>query len=374
MSRKLKILLVFGTRPEAIKMAPLIMEFKKNQKRFDCIVCVTGQHQEMTAQLLKTLKVKVHYNLKIMRFNQDLEHITIQVLNRVGVLINKEKPHWIIVQGDTTTAMAAGLAAFYKKVKVAHVEAGLRTGDKENPYPEEVNRRMIDSFCDVFFAHTEWARKNLLNEGIPSSRIKVTGNTGIDSLLHSASQKFDFKSTSLSSLDSEGRKIILVTAHRRENIGKSISNICSSIKEIARRYRKEVIFVYPVHLNPNIRKPVYQHLRGIENVLLVQPLEYLPFVHLMRKSYFLLSDSGGLQEEAPSLGKPVLVIRKTTERPEGVAAGCTKIVGTESKGITLEIERLINNAAYYQRMACIRNPYGDGKASQRIVGWFDRYG
>jgi UDP-N-acetylglucosamine 2-epimerase (non-hydrolysing) len=374
MSGKLKILLVFGTRPEAIKMVPLIMEFRKYPNRFDCIVCVTGQHQQMIVQLLKIFKVKANYDLKIMRRNQDLQHITVSVLNKLGVILNKEKPHWIIVQGDTTTAMAAGLAAFYKKVKVAHLEAGLRTGDKENPYPEEVNRRMIDSVGDVFFAHTDWARKNLLNEGIPSSRVKMTGNTGIDSLLLSVKKKFNFKGTPLSILDLEKRKIILVTAHRRENIGKPIFNICSSIKEIALKYKNEVVFVYPVHFNPNVRKPVYQYLKGIENVLLTQPLEYLPFVNLMKKSYFFITDSGGIQEEAPTLGKPVLVLRKTTERPEGVAAGYAKIVGTEKKNISLEMERLINNPEYYQRMAHTKNPYGDGKASQRIVNWFDRYG
>jgi UDP-N-acetylglucosamine 2-epimerase (non-hydrolysing) len=373
MSRRLKILLVFGTRPEVIKMAPLVLEFKKYSKYFDCIVCVTGQHRQMISPLLKLFNIKVDYDLKIMKFNQGLEHITTTVLQKVGTILDIEKPDWVMVQGDTTTAMAASLAAFYKRIKIAHVEAGLRTGDKENPYPEESNRKIIDSMADVFFAHTQWAKQNLLNEGILPSQIVVTGNTVIDSLLQSAKQKFDFKRGSLSSLESEERKIILVTAHRRENIGQSISNICKAIKKIALKYKDEVVFVYPVHLNPNVLKPVYKCLERVPNVLLIEPLDYLPFVHLMKRSHFLLTDSGGIQEEAPSLGKPVLVLRKTTERPEGVTAGCVEVVGTQSKEIHFSIERLLNNTEHYDRMAKTRNPYGDGKASERIVSWFRKY-
>ncbi len=369
---KLNILLVFGTRPEVIKMAPLVWEFRKNPKQFNTKVCITGQHRQMIDPLLKLFKIKVDYDLNIMQPNQNLEHITSRVLQDIGPILDKEKTHWVLVQGDTTTAMAAGLAAFYKKVKVAHVEAGLRTWDNENPYPEEVNRRIIDSFANVFFAHTPWAKKNLLNEGFPSSKIISTGNTVIDSLLHSANQKYNLKDIGLEALTKEKRKIIVVTAHRRENIGQPILNICQGIKHIALKYKSKVCFVYPVHLNPNIRKPVYEHLQRMDNVILTEPLEYLPFVHLMKKSYFILTDSGGLQEEAPSLGKPVLVLRKTTERPEGIKAGCVGVVGTDKSKIINEIEKLLKNPKHYKRMAHTKNPYGDGKASQRIVTWFKK--
>jgi UDP-N-acetylglucosamine 2-epimerase (non-hydrolysing) len=374
MSNQLKVLLVFGTRPEVIKMAPLVLEFKKYPEYFKCLVCVSGQHRQMINPLLKLFNIKVDYDLKIMKFNQGLDHITTTVLQKVGLILDKEKPDWVLVQGDTTTGMAASMAAFYKKIKIAHVEAGLRTGDKENPYPEESNRKIIDSMADVFFAHTLWAKNNLLREGIPSDRIVVTGNTVIDSLFHSIKQSFDFKSSSLAPLESEVRKIILVTAHRRENIGKSISNICSAIKKVALRHKDEVVFVYPVHLNPNVFKPVNESLRMVPNVLLIEPLEYLPFIHLMKRAHFLLTDSGGIQEEAPSLGKPVLVLRKTTERPEGVKAGCVEVVGTKQEEIYQSMERLLNNPQRYERMAKTRNPYGDGKASHRIVSWFKKHG
>ncbi len=369
MRKRINILIVFGTRPEVIKMAPLVWEFRKYPNHFNTKVCVTGQHRQMIDPLLKLFKIKVDHDLNIMRPNQTLEHITTSVLEKTGLILDKEKTDWIIVQGDTTTGMAAALAAFYKKIKVAHVEAGLRTWDHENPYPEEVNRRIIDSFSNAFFAHTAWAKNNLLKEGVAPSKISVTGNTVIDALLHSARKKFSFKNAGLESLGLEKRKIILVTAHRRENIGKPILNICAAIKYIAQKYAKEVCIVYPVHLNPNISKPVYEQLSKISNVFLIKPLEYLPFVHLMKKSYLLITDSGGLQEEAPSLGKPVLVLRKTTERPEGIKAGCVGVVGTERNKIIIEIERLLKNKKRYLRMSHVKNPYGDGKASQRIVNW-----
>lgn len=369
MKKKLNVLLVFGTRPEVIKLAPLITEFRKHPSQINCKVCVTGQHRQMIDPLLKLFKIRVDHDLDIMRPNQNLEHITIAVLEKIGLVFEKERTDWVIVQGDTTTAMAAGLAAFYKKIKVAHVEAGLRTWDNENPYPEEINRRIIDTFADVYFAHTPWAQKNLLNEGVPKSRIIVTGNTVIDALFHTARQKFVFKETALKALSTEKRRIILVTAHRRENTGKPILDICSAIKHIALKYKNEVFFIYPVHLNPNIHNPVHKQLGGIENILLTKPLEYLPFVHLIKRSYFLLTDSGGLQEEAPSLGKPVLVLRKTTERPEGIKAGCVKVVGTNTRNIIRTIENLLRDRKFYQKMSLVRNPYGDGKTSQRIVQW-----
>ena len=369
MVKKLNVLVVFGTRPEVIKLAPVIAELKKYPSRISCKVCVTGQHRQMIDPLLKLFKIKVDHDLDIMRPNQNLEHITIAVLEKIGPIFDIEKTDWVIVQGDTTTAMAAGLAGFYKKIKVAHIEAGLRTWDNENPYPEEVNRRIIDTFADVYFAHTPLAQRNLLNEGVPSSKIVVTGNTVIDALFHTARQKYVFKDAGLKVISSEKRKIILVTAHRRENTGEPILNICKAIKHIALKYKDEVLFIYPVHLNPKISGPVHQQLGNIENVLLTKPLEYLPFVQLIKRSYFLLTDSGGLQEEAPSLGKPVLVMRKTTERPEGIKAGCVKVVGTDTKTIIKTFERLLQNKKEYEKMSRVRNPYGDGKTSQRIVQW-----
>lgn len=361
------ILLVFGTRPEVIKMAPVVKEFRKYPKYFNTKVCVTGQHRQMIDPLLKLFDIQVDYDLNIMQQNQGLEHITTKVLFEVGKIIEADKTDWVIVQGDTTTAMAAGLAAFYKKVNVGHVEAGLRTWDKNHPYPEEVNRRIIDSFADLYFAHTPLARKNLINEGVPLAKIAVTGNTVIDALLESSRKKFTFEGTALASLEKEKRKIILMTAHRRENTGEPILNICRAVREIATRHAKDVLFVYPVHLNPNILKPVHAVLAGVDNVILTEPMEYLPLVHLMKKSYFVLTDSGGLQEEAPTFGKPVLVLRETTERPEGVKAGCVKVIGTDTQMIIRSVEALLTNKKIYSRMAKAKNPYGDGTASKKIV-------
>jgi UDP-N-acetylglucosamine 2-epimerase (non-hydrolysing) len=371
-SEKLNILLVFGTRPEVIKMAPVVQEFRKHSNRFNTKVCVTGQHRQMIDPLLKLFAIGVDYDLNIMQANQNLEHITKRVLEEVGTIIERDKIDWVLVQGDTTTAMAAALAAFYKKIKIGHVEAGLRTWDKDHPYPEEVNRKIIDSMADLYFAHTAEAKKNLLNEGIASSAIDVTGNTVIDALLESARKKFSFKGTALSSLETEKRKIILMTAHRRENIGEPLVNICAAVRELATRHAKEAVFVYPVHLNPNIHKPVHSLLGGLENVILTEPMEYLPLVHLIKKSYLVLTDSGGLQEEAPTFGKPVLVLRETTERPEGVKAGCVKVLGTGTKAIVKAVEDLLRNKQHYTRMARAKNPYGDGKAASRIVKRFLR--
>lgn len=361
--------MVFGTRPEVIKVAPVIKEFKKFPKEFVCKVCVTGQHRGMIDPLLELFKIKVDHDLNIMKADQSLEHITTAVLKEIGTVIDKEKPDYLIVQGDTTTAMAASLAAFYKRVKVAHIEAGLRTWNKFHPYPEEVNRKIIDNVSDLFFAHTDTARQNLLKEGVDPKNIEVTGNTVIDALLDTARREFSFQGTDLERVIAGDRKIILVTAHRRENAGEPILNICAAMKEIALRFKDEVTFVYPVHLNPNIKVPVNKMLQGVDNIILTAPMDYLPFVHLMKRSHFILTDSGGLQEEAPSLGKPVLVMRQTTERPEGVEAGCVEVIGTEKANIIARVEELLKNQAKYTKMSKAKNPYGDGKASQKIVSF-----
>lgn len=365
----LRVLLVCGTRPEVIKVAPVIKEFKKFPKEFVCKVCITGQHREMIDPLLKLFDIRTDYDLNLMKANQNLEHITTTVLHETGKIIDREKFDYLFVQGDTTTAMAASLAAFYKRVKVAHIEAGLRTWNKFHPYPEEVNRKIIDSVSDLFFAHTDMAKQNLLNEGVDLKSIEVTGNTVIDALLDTARSEFSFQGTDLEKIFTSNRKIILVTAHRRENTGEPILNICAAMKEIALRFKDEVTFVYPVHLNPNIKVPVNKVLQGVDNIILTAPMDYLPFVHLMKRSYFILTDSGGLQEEAPSLGKPVLVMRETTERPEGVAAGCVEVIGTEKTNIVARVEELLNNPAKYTKMSKVKNPYGDGKASQRIINF-----
>jgi len=361
-----KIFVVFGTRPEAIKLSPLIRELNKYPNRFVSKVCVTSQHREMLDPFLNLFHIKPDYDLRIMRENQDLHYVTVNVLTMVGEIVRKEKPDYLIVQGDTTTSMAAGLAAFYQKVKVAHIEAGLRTWNKMHPYPEEINRRIIDSISDLCFAHSERAKRNLLREGIAANKIEVTGNTVIDALLDIAGRKCDLKGTVLENIPFKERRIILVTAHRRENFGQPLVNICNAIREIAIRY-SDVFIVYPVHLNPNVQEPVYSILGGIKNVFLIEPLSYEMFVQLMKRSYLVLTDSGGLQEEAPSLGKPVLVLREVTERPEAVEGGTAQIVGTKVERILERTVVLLENEREYQRMSRAVNPYGDGKASERIV-------
>jgi UDP-N-acetylglucosamine 2-epimerase (non-hydrolysing) len=362
----IKVLIVFGTRPETIKVAPIISEMKKFSDKIICQTCITGQHRQMVEPLLRIFNIEPDFDLDIMRENQTLEYITTSVINKVSVIIKAENPDYLMVQGDTTTAMAAGLAAFYNRVKVAHVEAGLRTWNKYEPYPEEVNRKIIDSLSDLCFPHTEQAKANLLREGIDENIIKVTGNTVIDALLDVADRNFQIKGTVLERLPNDHKKVVLVTAHRRENFGEPIQNICKAIKKIAQQ-RDDVFFIYPVHLNPNIQGPVYSHLCNMENILLVAPLEYVEFVHLMKRSYIILSDSGGLQEESPSLGKPVLVLRDVTERPEAVATGAIELVGTDTDRIVDRFNMLMDNKAHYRRMSDAENPYGDGKAGFRIV-------
>lgn len=363
----LKVLTVFGTRPEAIKMAPLIAELERHPGKIQNKNCLTGQHKDMVAPLIDLFGIRADYDLNLMRENQTLEHITVNVLQEVGRILREEKFDLLLVQGDTTTSMAAALAAFYAGVKIGHVEAGLRTFDKNHPYPEEANRKMIDAMADVFFAHSEKARQHLLNEGIASSSIAVTGNTVIDALLDVSQRSFSFVGTPLETLPFGQKRIVLVTAHRRESFGGPFESLCRGLRDLALKYRDDIVLVYPVHRNPNVRQVVNGVLAGIDNVLLIDPLEYMPLVHLMKQAYMVLSDSGGLQEEAPSLGKPVLVLREVTERQEGVEAGTLKLVGTDSDRIVAEASRLLDDPAAYQAMSTRANPYGDGTAAIKIV-------
>lgn len=363
----LKVLTVFGTRPEAIKMAPLIAELERHPGRIDNRNCLTGQHKDMVAPLVELFGIRVDHDLHLMRPNQTLEHITVTVLQEVGRILRDERFDLLLVQGDTTTSMAAALAAFYAGVKVGHVEAGLRTFDKANPFPEESNRKIIDAVADLYFAHTGLARQHLLNEGIADSAIEVTGNTVIDALLDVANRPYSFGGTPLAALPFDTRKIVLVTAHRRESFGAPFESLCQGLRDLALKYRDEVVLVYPVHPNPNVRQVVDRVLAGIANVVLTDPLDYMPLVHLMKRCHLVLTDSGGLQEEAPSLGKPVLVMRKTTERQEGVAAGTVKLVGTDAADIVREASHLLDDPAAYSAMANRINPYGDGTASARTV-------
>jgi UDP-N-acetylglucosamine 2-epimerase len=359
-------------------MAPVIKELRKHSDKINYRVCVTAQHRQMLDQVLDLFEIKPDYDLDIMRANQSLGYVTAIVLTRLEEIIEgTEKLDYVLVQGDTTTAMAASLAAFYQRVKVGHVEAGLRTWDKSNPYPEEVNRKITDAVSDLHFAPTEQAKRNLLREGIAEEGIVVTGNTVIDALLDVVNKKFNFAGRPLENIPfDEGQppapflkgevRIILVTAHRRENLGEPLRNICQALREIAERY-DDVHIVYPVHLNPNVQRIVYSTLDGVANVSLIEPLDYQAFVHLMNRSFLVLTDSGGLQEEAPSLGKPVLVLRETTERPEAVEAGTAQLVGTSCERIVGATVKLLEDEWEYNRMAKAVNPYGDGKASQRIV-------
>jgi len=360
-----KVLCVFGTRPEAIKMAPVVKELRKHPNHFETKVCVTAQHREMLDQVLELFDIRPDYDLNVMQENQSLAQVTANVLNRLDPVIVKEKPDWVLVQGDTTTAMAAALVAFYHRVKIGHVEAGLRTWNKFHPFPEEINRKIADSLCDLHFAPTETARRNLLREGIDGASILTTGNTVIDALWEVVERPYQWRDGPLASVPHNGR-LILVTAHRRENFGQPLENICEALKKIAAAY-DDVHVVYPVHLNPNVQRAAHSLLGDVPNITLLGPLDYLPLVQLMKRAYLVLTDSGGLQEEAPGLGKPVLVLREVTERPEAVEAGTVKVVGTEMQTIVRETARLLDEPAEYERMARAVNPYGDGHASERIV-------
>lgn len=380
-----KIMLVFGTRPEAIKMAPLVKEFQKYPKFFLTIVCVTGQHREMLDQVLSLFNVYPDYDLNIMQQGQDLYDVTSRVLIGMRDVLKQSLPDIVIVHGDTTTSMAAALAAFYQQIPVAHVEAGLRTHCIYSPWPEEMNRQITGRIATYNFAPTVMSKQNLLKENVNPDSIIVTGNTVIDAL-HQVVAKIeaDVKLRVELEITLKGcgydikrlngkRKMVLITGHRRENFGNGFINICTAIKDLALQY-PDVDFVYPMHLNPNVRKPIHQvfgdDLSNLGNMFFIEPLEYLSFVYLMEKSIIVLTDSGGIQEEAPGLGKPVLVMRDTTERPEAVNAGTVKLVGTDYNKIMKEVSSLLNNPIYYETMSLAVNPYGDGLACHRIVNRF----
>lgn len=358
-----KVLVVFGTRPEAIKMAPVIRELKKVQD-IETVVAVTAQHREMLDQVLKLFDIKADYDLDLMKEQQDLFSITTGVLNGLKEILEKEKPHLVLVHGDTTTTFAAALAAFYKRIPVGHVEAGLRTRNKYSPYPEEINRTLAGRITELHFAPTDTARDNLLAESTATFKIWVTGNTVIDALLETVQPEYTF-GQELQGIDFD-RRIILVTTHRRENWGSSMRNIYQALIDIVNEF-PDVEVVFPVHRNPVVRDIAEEMLKGRERFHLIDPLDYEPFANLMNRCYMVMTDSGGMQEEAPSLGKPVLVLRDTTERPEALQAGTVKLVGTNQQRIYEAARLLLTDKEEYDKMACAINPYGDGHAAQRIV-------
>ena len=369
--KPLRVMATFGTRPEAIKLAPVI-QLLKEDKRFKALVVVTAQHREMLDQVLDVFSIKPDRDLDLMKRNQDLASLTASIFTHFDPVLREMKPDWLLIQGDTTTAMAAALNAYYRRIKIGHVEAGLRTGNKWQPFPEEINRRIAATLADLHFAPTDWARNNLLIEGIPESAIKVTGNTIIDALnqiVKSAPPKKIQQFLTEKKIMEDGKKLIVVTAHRRENFGKPINDICRAIRTIAQQNKDNVEIIYPVHLNPNIQQPVHSTLDGIDNITLLPPLEYVSLVHLLKHTYMILTDSGGIQEEATGLGIPCLVLRDVTERPEGVEAGILKIVGTETDKIVKESKTILSNADVHAAMAKAANPYGDGKAAQKIVSF-----
>ena len=375
-----KVMLVFGTRPEAIKMAPLVKAFESDTKNFKTQVCVTGQHRQMLDQVLKLFKITPDFDLNIMKQGQDLYDITSRVLLGMRDVLTQAAPDIVFVHGDTTTSTAAALAAFYKQIDVAHIEAGLRTNDIYNPWPEEMNRQITGRIAKYHFSPTPLARENLLRENVDPAKITVTGNTGIDAL-HFVANEIKQSQELRDSLEkvllsagydtkrlASGKKLILITGHRRENFGDGFIHMCKAIKHLNKKY-PDADFVYPMHLNPNVRRPIKEVFgdEKQENMFFIEPLDYLPFVYLMEKSHIVLTDSGGIQEEAPGLGKPVLVMRETTERPEAVTAGTVKLVGTNFDKIVEEVSRLMDDESEYEKMGKAVNPYGDGKACPRIL-------
>lgn len=366
-----RVLLVFGTRPEAIKMAPLVLKLKENNKDFETKVCVTGQHRQMLDQVLSLFQLTPDFDLNLMKPGQTLSDVTSGVLKGLEQVFDAWMPDVVLVHGDTATTFAASLAAYYHKIKVGHVEAGLRTGDLYSPWPEEANRKLTGALANFHFAPTQSSYENLIKENVNPENIVVTGNTVIDALLQvkqkvehdpALVQKFEHE---FSFLDAQ-KRLILVTGHRRENFGQGFLNICTALVNLAKKY-PDLQIVYPVHLNPNVQQPVNELLTGIDNVFLIAPQDYLPFVYLMNRSYLILTDSGGIQEEAPSLGKPVLVMRDTTERPEAVSAGTVRLVGTDVQTIETSVIELLENSNVYSKMAEAHNPYGDGTACQQII-------
>lgn len=362
--KKIKVMTIFGTRPEAIKMAPLVNELKRDEDIED-IVCVTAQHRQMLDQVLDIFGIVPDYDLNVMKDRQTLPQITSSVLQGIVEVIEKAKPDMILVHGDTTTTFAGALAGFYSKVKIGHVEAGLRTYDKYSPFPEEMNRKLVGSMADLHFCPTENNKNNLLKENIPGDGIYITGNTVIDALKTTVSDSYEFETPELKEIDFS-KKVIVLTAHRRENLGEPMENIFRAVKKIAEEY-EDVEIVYPVHLNPLVREPANRILGDVENVHLIEPLDVQELHNLMDRAYLVMTDSGGLQEEAPALGKPVLVLRQETERPEAVNAGTVKMAGTDEEEIYRLAKMLLDNKEEYEKMNKAANPYGDGKASPRIV-------
>ena len=368
---KLKNLIIFGTRPEAIKMAPLVKEFLKNENHFETKVCITAQHREMLDQVLDFFQISPDFDLNLMKPGQNLHNLTADIIVNLKEVLETYEPDYVYVHGDTTTTMAASIAAFYTGAKVCHVEAGLRTFNMHSPFPEEMNRCVTGVIADFHFAPTKTSKDNLIKENKNTDKVIITGNTVIDALLFSVEKvkSGTFDNDEINRLKTEidtDKKIILVTGHRRENHGQGFINICEALKQIAIR-NKDFQIIYPVHLNPNVQKPVYELLESVDNIELIAPLSYPAFVWLMEKSYLIITDSGGVQEEAPSLGKPVLVMRDTTERPEAVTAGTVILVGTDTEKIVNETQLLITNKEAYTQMSKLHNPYGDGMACKRIV-------
>ncbi|MFR5267017.1 non-hydrolyzing UDP-N-acetylglucosamine 2-epimerase [Clostridium sp.] len=368
---KIKVLTIFGTRPEAIKMAPLVKELEKREE-IESKVCVTAQHREMLDQVLELFEITPEFDLNIMKTRQSLTGITNRILEGLEELFTKEKPDMILVHGDTTTTFASGLAAFYQQIRVGHVEAGLRTFDKYFPFPEEMNRKLTGALADLHFAPTKGSKKNLLREGINEDDIFITGNTVIDAMEHTVEKNYIFENDQLNKIDFENKKVIMITAHRRENWGEGIENICEALNKIVEE-NKDVELVYLVHLNPIVKDVVEAKLGGKDRVHLLPPLDTKETHNLMNKCFMVMTDSGGLQEEAPHLGKPVLVLRGVTERPEAVEAGTVKLVGTDIEKIIEEANKLINDNEYYSLMSKAVNPYGDGIASKRIVDAILKY-
>lgn len=366
----MRVMVIFGTRPEAVKMAPVIKALREHPEQFEVTVCVTAQHREMLDQVLEAFDITPDIDLDLMRPDQKLAQLTARIFTGLNPVLEKHSPDWLLIQGDTTTVMTAAILGYYQHIKIGHVEAGLRTHDKWQPFPEEINRRIAAVVADLHFAPTENNRQNLLREGIPDEIIKITGNPAIDALRIISQQPPPPEVETLlreTGLADGNRRLVLVTAHRRENFGQPILDICAAIQQLAETYPEQIAIIYPVHLNPNIQEPVYQSLSGINNIRLLPPLDYLPLVHLMKHAALILTDSGGIQEEAPSLGVPTLVLRQRTERQEGVTAGTLKLVGTDPKRIFNEAQRLLQDSTAHAAMAGAVNPYGDGYAAERIV-------
>ncbi len=370
MEHKLRVMVVFGTRPEAVKMSPVVKALRRHADQIHTTVCITAQHREMLDQVLEVFEIHPEVDLDLMKPDQSLAGLTGRIFTQLDPVIKAHQPDWLLIQGDTTTVMAAAILGFYNQVKVGHVEAGLRTHDKWRPFPEEVNRRLAGVVADLHFAPTENNRQNLLNEGIRDEIIHITGNPAIDALQYIIQQPVPQQTEQIlaqAGAGKAGKRLVLVTAHRRENFGKPIRDICRALKRLAETYREQITLVYPVHLNPNIQEPVQELLSDVENILLLPPLDYLPLVHLMKQAALILTDSGGIQEEAPSLGIPTLVLRERTERQEGVEAGTLKLVGTDPETIFKAASRLLDIPQAHKEMAQAVNPYGDGHAAERIA-------